>query len=308
MKFWLAKTSGVTLREQLTAQVILGITSKDLAPGQRLPSTRELARRYDIHANTVSAAYRELSRRGWVDLRPGSGIFVRTEPPINDGTEAPTLDQLLGAFLGHARQLGFSRAEIRSAFEENWNKPAPNRFLVIEPDPGLREILVAEIAAAIRCLAVGAHPTRVGRKSLTGAIPVILTHEANAVRKLLPPFTDLHQLRISSVPAAMLAAKRPDRDAIIAVVSKWPAFLRWSRTLLAAAGIDPAAIITRDARRPNWDRGLRSADLLISDVVSARLIQRDVRLTTFSIIAADSMNELRERALGFPDATGRKHN
>ena len=46
MQLWFARGSEVSIREQLVTQVILGILSDDLAPGQRLPSTRELARRF----------------------------------------------------------------------------------------------------------------------------------------------------------------------------------------------------------------------------------------------------------------------
>ena len=77
MRLWLSRNSEVPLREQLTTQIKLGILSHDLRPGARLPSTRELARRYGIHANTVSAAYRELEARGWLELRRGSGVYVR---------------------------------------------------------------------------------------------------------------------------------------------------------------------------------------------------------------------------------------
>ncbi len=45
MQFWFAHGVEVTLREQLVTQVILGILCHDLHPGERLPSTRELARR-----------------------------------------------------------------------------------------------------------------------------------------------------------------------------------------------------------------------------------------------------------------------
>ncbi|HKG78053.1 MAG TPA: GntR family transcriptional regulator, partial [Pyrinomonadaceae bacterium] len=64
MRIWISKNSEVPIREQLVTQIVLGIVSNDLKVAERLPSTRELARRYDIHANTVSAAYRELARRG----------------------------------------------------------------------------------------------------------------------------------------------------------------------------------------------------------------------------------------------------
>ena len=81
MRLWLSKSSEVPIRKQLEAQIILGILSNDLKTSQRLPSTRELARRYKIHSNTVSAAYRQLASKGWVDFRKGSGVYVRG-PPI----------------------------------------------------------------------------------------------------------------------------------------------------------------------------------------------------------------------------------
>ena len=77
MRLWLSKSSEVPLREQLVTQIILGVVSNDLKANERLPSTRELARRYKIHANTVSAAFRELTRLGWVEFRKGSGVYVK---------------------------------------------------------------------------------------------------------------------------------------------------------------------------------------------------------------------------------------
>src|SRR5690349_13076020 len=94
MRLWLSKNSEVPIREQLITQITLGIVSNDLKPSERLPSTRDLARRYSIHANTVSAAYRELARRGWVEFRKGSGVYVR---PRNDQDveQGMALDQLI---------------------------------------------------------------------------------------------------------------------------------------------------------------------------------------------------------------------
>ena len=57
MQLWLARESEVSIREQLVTQIVLGILSDDLAPGQRLPSIRELARRYKPHPNTISAGW-----------------------------------------------------------------------------------------------------------------------------------------------------------------------------------------------------------------------------------------------------------
>src|SRR5438067_13674721 len=69
MRFWISHASDVPIREQLVTQIVLAILSEDLQTGVRLPSTRELARRFRIHANTVSAAYKDLERAGWLELR-----------------------------------------------------------------------------------------------------------------------------------------------------------------------------------------------------------------------------------------------
>src|SRR3954467_12934451 len=118
MKLWLSKNSEVPIREQLVTQIVLGIVSNDLKGNHRLPSTRELARRYDVHANTVSAAYRELSRRGWGQFRKGSGVYVR--PQNDEKLEGKlALDQLVGRFLKTTRAHGHPLANIQAAIQRS---------------------------------------------------------------------------------------------------------------------------------------------------------------------------------------------
>src|ERR1700679_895002 len=96
MRLWLNRTGEISLREQLVTQVVLAILCKDLLPGQRLPSTRDLARRFSIHANTASAAYRELERDGWLEFRHGSGVFVANTRPSVSLSPEMAVDQLIG--------------------------------------------------------------------------------------------------------------------------------------------------------------------------------------------------------------------
>src|SRR5918998_744469 len=159
MRLWLSRSSEVPLREQLVRQVMLGIVSDDLKPGQRLPSTRELARRFRIHSNTVSAAYRDLERRGWIEFRKGSGVYVRALGEDALGSALGTrleLDQLISAFLSLARAQGFALAEIQERVKHWLAAEPPDHFLVVEPDEGLREILVREIEEATGARARGA--------------------------------------------------------------------------------------------------------------------------------------------------------
>ena len=76
MRLWFSAHSEIPLYRQLVTQVQLAVLSGELRPGDRLPSTRELARRFAIHPNTVSAGYRELEHEGWTELRQGSGVYV----------------------------------------------------------------------------------------------------------------------------------------------------------------------------------------------------------------------------------------
>src|ERR1700730_9014777 len=248
MRFWLSKSSEVPLREQLQAQIILGIISNDLKAGQRLPSTRELARRYHIHPNTVSAAYRELGKRGWVQFRKGSGVYVPQR--VNDQLDGKfELDRLLALLFKAAREQGFSLSEIQSRLRHWLALQPPDHFLVIEPDPELRKILIVEIAEATGASVLGTDVEEcAGSDSLAGAAPVALPAQAEKVRIALPRHTDLLILRTRSVIGPLQGQTPPARDAMIAIVSRWPDFLRWSRTILVAAGLDPAALSFRDAR------------------------------------------------------------
>ena len=106
MRLWLSRTSDIPLREQLVTQLMLGILTQDLTPGQRMPSTRELARRFGIHANTASAAYRELEGAGWLELRHGSGVYVQVTRPAAPLPPELAVDQLIREMVQNAFRLG----------------------------------------------------------------------------------------------------------------------------------------------------------------------------------------------------------
>jgi DNA-binding transcriptional regulator YhcF (GntR family) len=296
MRLWLSKNSEVPLREQLVTQVVLGVVSGDLRPGQRLPSTRELARRFHIHPNTVSAAYRELTERGWVEMRRGSGIYVRAQARDALPETALELDQLIAVFLNLARTRGFTLEEIRERIRHWLELEPPNRFLVIEPDEELRAILMAEIEEATGCGVAGAGPEECERDAslLEGAYPVALLGQAERVQRLLPAGKTPLLLHSRSVPESLKNEEAPaEPDILISVVSRWPEFLHWSRVILVAAGINLQALNFRDARRRNWEKGLRSSTFVITDALTIRQLPAGCRPRVFRIIADASLEELR---------------
>src|ERR1700704_3373843 len=174
MQLWFARGSEVTIREQLETQVILGILTDDLAPGHRLPSTRELARRFRLHPNTVSAGYRQLERERWVEFRHGSGVYVGERKPELVPSSALALDQLIARLFRSARELGAPLATVRSRLRQWLELQPPDHFLLIEPDEELRRIVAVEMQQAVT-LPVRSCSLNDGHllEALEGAIPVV---------------------------------------------------------------------------------------------------------------------------------------
>jgi GntR family transcriptional regulator len=64
--------------KQIIAQVRRYVAHGALAPGDELPSLRQLALDLNVNLNTVAFAYRELERQGILRLRQGSRATILT--------------------------------------------------------------------------------------------------------------------------------------------------------------------------------------------------------------------------------------
>src|SRR5579864_9548742 len=61
---------------QIARSLAADIQRGRLRPGDRLPGSRRLAERLEVHRNTVLAALSELTAEGWIETAPGRGTFV----------------------------------------------------------------------------------------------------------------------------------------------------------------------------------------------------------------------------------------
>jgi GntR family transcriptional regulator len=292
MQLWFARGSEVTIREQLVTQVVLGILSDDLAPGQRLPSTRELARRFRVHPNTISAGYRQLEKELWVEFRHGSGVYVRDSKPELAASSGLALDQLISKLLRTARERGTPLAAVRSRLRHWLEMQPPDHFLVIEPNEELRQILATEIAQAVT-FPVQSCRLQDCPKTFEGAVPVVLPHRAAAMRQALAEDTDIITLQVRSVPASLANWLPAPTGKLVGIASIWPDFLKLARTILQAAGFHPDTLVFRDARKSNWGRGLRETAAVVCDTVTATRLPAGCRAIPFPLVSESSISELR---------------
>lgn len=300
MRLWLNRTGDISLREQLITQIVLGILCHELVPGQRLPSTRDLSRRFGIHANTASAAYRQLEIDGWVELRHGSGVFVRTSRPDVPLSSEMAIDRMIGELAAKARKLGASDALLKSRLRRWLALEPPARWLVIEPDPELRRIVICEMEQALSLPVIGCAPDECCVPGmLEGSMPAALPSKVAAVRKLLHPACELTTLQVHPVTAELesyLKRYMPDHSGdLVGIASRWTEFQRIGQTMLVAAGLAPECLIVRNASKPGWKRGLEAASAVVCDAAIAQELAASCYAIVFRLLGEPSITDLRSR-------------
>lgn len=77
----LDRESVTSLTEQIVSLFRSGIDAGNLAPGDKLPTTRALAEEAGVNHLTAVRAYRRLAEEGYVSATVGRGTFVRRVPP-----------------------------------------------------------------------------------------------------------------------------------------------------------------------------------------------------------------------------------
>ena len=114
--FRLNPSAGVPVYLQLIEQVKHGIAIGALRPGDQLPTVRKLAEQLVINPNTVVRAYRELQHEGILELKQGSGAFVRGAP--EGGVRiSRKVQQVVEAAVDRLEAAGLSEQDIRRLFE-----------------------------------------------------------------------------------------------------------------------------------------------------------------------------------------------
>jgi DNA-binding transcriptional MocR family regulator len=153
----------VTLYGKLADALAREIREGVYAPGDRLPSVREAARRLSMSTSTVIEAYGQLLDRGLVESRPQSGFYVRSvartpdAPAMSRPRVAPTAvsvgeiamevvhaasDPQLVAFGSAVPDLRLEAPRAVKRLMTNVTRAFGMRALAYEVPPGLRDLRV----------------------------------------------------------------------------------------------------------------------------------------------------------------------
>lgn len=86
-----------------------------LAPGEKLPSVRQMAAALAINPNTIQRAYEALEQEGYVYSVPGKGSFAAHRQEMDDHRKEELLRQL-DAIAEELRYLGVTAEDIARRF------------------------------------------------------------------------------------------------------------------------------------------------------------------------------------------------
>ena len=112
--------SGVPMYLQLIEQVKRLVAMGALAPGEQLPTVKQLALDLTINPNTVSRAYHDLEREGVIETSPGRGSFVRSNGTVSSVRRnlADVARTALEDAVREGRSLGLEPHELRGLFDD----------------------------------------------------------------------------------------------------------------------------------------------------------------------------------------------
>jgi GntR family transcriptional regulator len=110
--------SGTPLYLQLVDHLKHSIENGAIKPGEQLPSVRKMAEDLLINPNTVVRAYRDLESEGILELRHGSGVFVRESVSARVGLMKKA-ELIIHAAVDRLESLELSETDIRRLMEND---------------------------------------------------------------------------------------------------------------------------------------------------------------------------------------------
>lgn len=88
------------------------IIKGEISPGDKLPSSRELAIKYEVNPNTAARIYKELEQMNICYVKRGMGTFISESEELVPKLRAQVIDELVDNFVEQMSKLGFSKKEI----------------------------------------------------------------------------------------------------------------------------------------------------------------------------------------------------
>jgi GntR family transcriptional regulator len=121
-------SSGVPILRQIADQIRSHAAAGAIAPGDRLPSVRQLARELAVNPNTILHVYERLTAEGLLERRQGDGTYVAdTLPRGRAKAQRELLEQEIDRLTHRAADLGVDSEDVHNMLDESFARVAKER-------------------------------------------------------------------------------------------------------------------------------------------------------------------------------------
>nr|WP_317282449.1 GntR family transcriptional regulator [uncultured Sellimonas sp.] len=110
--------AGIPIYMQVIRDIKKKIVRRQLLPGEKLPSNRELAVMYKVNPNTAARIYKEMEADGYCYTKRGLGTFIAEDDNMQKSIRKEMAEELLQGFMDEMKDLGFNKEEIISEIWE----------------------------------------------------------------------------------------------------------------------------------------------------------------------------------------------
>ena len=218
-----------------------------------------------------------MERLGLVLRRPGSGTYVRSFLPRRaGGKSSDELDRSFAAWLEIQRGLGATAAQLDHLFTRWSYRSKKPRVAVLEPEEGLRRLIVEEVSVALPNAAVTGWATSDRIRGLTNGHCLLVRPDLVAALRLPDPaVTDLVVIRTAHARHWQRLVGRLRAGEVVALFTQSQCLRRYARELLGAQLSDRIGLAAPVFEREDEvERALRVANLVLAD----RLCDKALRL------------------------------
>ena len=114
--------SEMPIYEQLKRQIVIGIASGELEPGEELPSVRQLGGDIGINLHTVNKAYNILKAEGYLIIDRRKGTLVKDPLPVIEEDDIEKLNRELKYLVADSKNRGISKLDFAKYCEDLYDE------------------------------------------------------------------------------------------------------------------------------------------------------------------------------------------
>lgn len=291
IQFQIQLDSEITPSKQLLDQLQFAIASRQYLPGERLPSTRQLAQITGLHRNTINKVYKQLEEIGLIDSLTGSGFYVKIQQNEGDNPTGslllekyPEAKLIIKKSLNELIKKGFNLTEARELFlsEIDWRLRCSNLIIITVPrvDIGTGKLMVSELEKAL-LIPVQLVPLEELNKILNksnSATVVTNRYFLNQVLEIIVSKSiRVIPIDIYDYKKELEIIKNLPPDSYVGIVSLSLGILRTAETLVQSFYGDKIFILTASINDQLKLKNLvRRCHTIISDINSLAIVKKTV--------------------------------